>query len=89
MRPGLKPAFEGRVEVSSVLYRKGSLYLDLSEEAALEDPAALVLGLQALRRSLSAGLPGVGRIVLTIGGMEPYAEGLANDAQAAKKSKKN
>jgi hypothetical protein len=72
-----------------VLYRKGSLYLDLSEEAALEDPAALVLGLQALRRSLSAGLPGVGRIVLTIGGMEPYAEGLANDAQAAKKSKKN
>ncbi len=74
--PDLEPAFLPDVRVESTLYRKGRLFIDISEGAALADPASLKLGLEALRRSLGLALPAAARIALTIGGQEPYSEGL-------------
>lgn len=71
--PSLKPAFPPGVRVNSVLFRKGQLYLDLSEDAALAEPVSLKLGLAALERTLSYAFPTVRKVVLTIGGFEPYA----------------
>jgi hypothetical protein len=58
------------------MYRRGRLYVDLSPEAALEDPNSLKYGIAALERSLKTALPGMKRLSLTIGGKEPYAEGI-------------
>jgi hypothetical protein len=72
----LQPAFAPGVRVESILYRKGRLFVDISSEAALEEPKSLKNGLSAMERSLRAALPGLRRLVLTIGGTEPYAIGL-------------
>ncbi len=75
----LLPAFAPGIKVESVLYRKGRLFVDISPEAALtdpKDPEALKRGLAAMERSLRAALPGMRRLVLTIGGTEPYVVGL-------------
>jgi hypothetical protein len=87
--PSLRPAFPSGVRVASTLYRHGTIYVDLSEDAALADPADLKLGLRALEKSLRAGLPWARRITLTIGGMQPYLDGLPELLDAAKKNKKN
>lgn len=87
--PALVSAFPSGVRVESTILRRGSLYVDLSPDAALADPAKLKIGLASMERSLRAGLPGIGRIVITIGGIEPYKEGLPSASEAAKKSKKN
>ena len=87
--PSLASAFPVGVRVESTILRRGVLYLDLSQDAALADPARLKVGLASMEKSLRAGLPGIGRIVITIGGIEPYKDGLANPSGTAKKSKKN
>ena len=87
--PDLSAAFPVGVRVESTMLRRGALYLDLSQDAALADPARLRLGLSSMEKSLRAGLPGIGRIVITIGGIEPYKDGLADPDDTAKKSKKN
>lgn len=87
--PNLRPAFPSGIRVSSTIYRHGVLYLDLSPEAALIPRPELEKGLLALRRSLKASLPWTRRLVLTIGGMEPWLEGLEKPAQGPKKSEKN
>lgn len=87
--PSLASAFPAGVRVESTMLRRGVLYLDLSQDAALTEPARLRIGLAAMEKSLRAGLPGIGRIVITIGGFEPYKDGLANPDDTAKKSKKN
>jgi hypothetical protein len=69
-------AFAPGVRVESILYRKGRLFVDVSPDAALDDPKTLKNGLAAMERSLRAALPGLRRLVLTIGGTEPYVVGL-------------
>jgi hypothetical protein len=88
--PGLVPVFPQGVSLVTVIYRKGSLFLDLSESAALEGKQGLDTGLTALERSVKAALPGLRRIAITIGGREPYADGLekpvGNDVKSEKKN---
>lgn len=87
--PDLKPAFPPGIRVASSLFRHGVLYLDLSPEAALAGRADLEKGLAALRKSLGANLPWTRRVILTIGGMEPWKEGLLDPQAMPKKSEKN
>jgi hypothetical protein len=82
----LYPAFPQGVRLETVMYRRGRLYVDLSPEAALEDPNSLKYGIAALERSLKTALPGMKRLSLTIGGKEPYAEGI--EAEGGKDIKK-
>jgi hypothetical protein len=81
--------FEPGVQVQSVLYRKGRLFVDISKEAARE-PDTLKAGIAAMDRSLKAALPGIKRISLTIGGKEPYSIGLKAEGggKGAKKTGK-
>jgi len=72
----LSPAFAPGIRVESVLFRKGRLFVDISSNAALDEPKALKNGLAAMERSLRAALPGLRRLVVTIGGTEPYVVGL-------------
>jgi len=83
---GLDSPFPAGIRVESSIYRRRRLYIDLSPEAALAKPEELKKGLEAMRRSLSRGLPGLKDLVLTIGGREPYATGLeaGNDAKIQK-----
>jgi hypothetical protein len=86
--PGLSPVFPSGVRVESALCRKGVVYLDLSENAALAEPEALKLGLAALNRSLRAGLPLVHKVKITIGGVEPYAYAAPSANSASPTAKK-
>jgi hypothetical protein len=72
----LLPAFEPGIRVESAIYRKGQLFVDISQDAALALPASLKTGIAAMERSLRAALPGLKRLSLTIGGKEPYSVGL-------------
>ena len=73
----LSPDFAPGVRAESVLYRKGRLFVDISPDAALDEPKSpLKSGLAAMDRSLRAALPGLRRLVITIGGTEPYIVGL-------------
>lgn len=87
--PDLRPAFPPGIRVSATLYRHGILYLDLSPEAALAPRPELEKGLDALARSLRASLPWTRRLVLTIGGIEPWLEGLPGPSGGPKKIEKN
>ena len=73
----LSSAFESGVRVESVAFRQNTLFLDISQDAALAPPSALRSGIAAMDRSLRAALPGMKRLSLTIGGKEPYAVDLA------------
>jgi hypothetical protein len=75
----LDPAFAPGTRVQASLYRRGRLFLDISPEAAVEQPQALKIGITAMERSLQAALPGLKRLSLTIGGEEPYAVGLKTE----------
>ncbi|HOX33062.1 MAG TPA: GerMN domain-containing protein [Spirochaetales bacterium] len=86
--PSLHEAFPRGVRLETAIYRKGRLYIDLSEDAALAEPASLKLGLVALRRTVKAALPGLKSLTVTIGGREPYAEAL-EAGNGAKKQKNN
>ena len=72
----LSPAFSTGVRVETAMYRKGKLFIDMSPEAALDAPISLRRGIAAMERSLRAALPGMKRLSLTIGGKEPYVDGL-------------
>jgi len=72
----LVPDFAPGIRVESVLFRKGRLFVDISSEAALSDPKTLKNGLAPMERSLRAALPSLRRLVMTIGGTEPYVVGL-------------
>lgn len=80
--PGLLPAFPAGVRAESSLYRKGRLYLDLSEDAALAGRESLETGLAALERSLRAAAPLAKGIVITVGGRLPFADYPEADAGA-------
>ncbi|HET7839582.1 MAG TPA: GerMN domain-containing protein, partial [Rectinemataceae bacterium] len=84
----LAPAFPAGTRVEAVLYRKGRLYVDISPEAAISEPSPLKLGLEALRRSLAVAVPQAARIALTIGGIEPYAEGIDEEPGNTAKNRK-
>ncbi len=85
----LRPAFEPGVQVESVMYRKGRLFIDLSRTAAFQGPASLKAGLAAMERSVRAAVPGLRRLTVTIGGIEPYSVGLREEgARGAKKAGK-
>jgi len=74
----LAPAFAPGSRVESAILRKGRLFVDISADAALApDPSTLKKGIAAMDRSLRFALPGIKRISLTIGGLEPYAAGLS------------
>ncbi len=88
MTPGLHACFPPGVRVEKVLLRKGSLYLDLSEDAALAPRSELERALEALTRSLRAASPAVRRVVLTIGGRVPWGD-LPAVVPEAKSEKKN
>lgn len=93
----LSRAFTAGARVASVLYRKGHLYINLTPDAALpvtgagdlRGTASVKAGLSALKRSLRAALPGIGRITLAIGGYEAFVDGLAREPDEAKKSRKS
>jgi hypothetical protein len=74
----LRPDFASGTRVESILYRKGRLYVDISKNAALE-PDFLKNGITAMERSLRVSLPGISRLTMTIGGIEPYAVGLKDE----------
>ena len=75
----LSPAFSTGVRVESAIYRRGRLFIDISPDAALAAPNSVKNGLEAMKRSLRAALPGLKRISLTIGGKEPYTVSLEAD----------
>jgi hypothetical protein len=75
-------------QLESVLYRKGKLYVDISADAALSPPTSLKAGMTAMEKSLRAALPGIGRVAITIGGLEPYAAGLQVKGKGEKKAGK-
>ena len=81
----LEPAFPTGTRLLSAIYRKGVFFLDLSEDAV--DPEAgpdqVRLGMLAMERSLKAAMPGMKRLDLTIGGIEPFAEALKQAGNAA------
>jgi|GEM_PF-3137063 len=68
--PNLRMAFPTGVKLRSALCRGGTAYIDLSENAALAGSEQLKPGLEALRRSLRAGLPFIFNVRITIGGHE-------------------
>jgi hypothetical protein len=70
--PALEPDFPAGLGLRSVLYRKGRLFVDIAEGAALAEPESLKRGLEALSLSLRAALPGIKTLTITIGGEEPY-----------------
>ncbi len=65
----LRPLFAAGTRVESVLYRAGTIYIDLSPEASLSLDPPLSLGVKALSKTLTAGLPGQYRVLVTVGGM--------------------
>jgi hypothetical protein len=79
--PALAPGFSQGSRVESVIFRRSVLYVDISADAALDDPKSLRIGLQALRRSLEVAVPGA-RVAITIGGYEPYLDGLKGGSEA-------
>jgi hypothetical protein len=89
MGQGLRPAFAPGVQLRSVLLRKSVLYVDLSSEAALAGRADLATALPSLEKSLHFALPAARRVVITIGGQEPYREGLSDPLPGPKKAEKN
>jgi hypothetical protein len=86
--PSLRAAFPQGTRLESAIYRNRKLYVDLSEDAALAEPATLRTGLRALEKSLRVSLPWLKRLTLTIGGREPYADAIMA-GNGAKKQKNN
>jgi hypothetical protein len=74
LEPDHESAFPAGIRVESVLVRKRVAWIDLSEAAALVPKELLGLGLKGLEKSLRASLPLLSRVVVTIGGHEPWAE---------------
>ena len=83
--PALEPAFPTGTPLEAVIYRKGTLFVDLGEEAALLPEDRLKLAIRALDRSIHLGLHQPRRIVVTIGGNVPWDQGPVPRPQAPAK----
>ncbi len=68
-----------------ILYRRGRLYVDLSEDAAFALTPPLDLGLRAIRRTLKYNYPTLGSVIVTIGGLEPGVRGFGAVEETKKK----
>jgi hypothetical protein len=87
--PNFIPDFALGSKVETAMYRGGKLYVDLSDDAALAGRSSIELGLACLRKSLRTALPFAKRIIITIGGREPYADYPPKEAGNDVKNKKN
>lgn len=85
----LKPAFPNGIRVESLILRGTALFVDLSEGAALSDSADIEKGVSALEKSLRFSLPRLRRVVVTIGGQEPFKDALYGQSDSPKKAEKN
>jgi len=72
--PSLVPAFPAGSTLESLILRKGRLYVDLGEDAALVPEADLERGIAALRKTLGLGIHQARQVVVTIGGQELSSE---------------
>ena len=81
------PVLPKDTRVRETLYRKGRLYVDLSEEAVFARNPPLPLGLEAVRKTLRYNFPTLGGIILTINGREPETSAFQIGAEAKKKEK--
>lgn len=68
-----------------ILYRRGRLYVDLSEDAIFGREPSLDLGLRAIRRTLRYNFPTLGSFIVTVGGREPGVQHLGEDPEPKKK----
>jgi len=75
--PGLLPAFPAGTPLNAVLFRKGVLFVDIGPEAALLPEDDLKLAIRALQRTIGLGIHQARKVVITIGGLEPWRAGLS------------
>ncbi len=68
-----------------ILYRRGRLYVDLSEEAVFAENPSLETGLRAVRKTLRYNFPTLGTVVVTVDGREPGVLGLGTAEEPKKK----
>ncbi|NLJ44951.1 MAG: GerMN domain-containing protein [Treponema sp.] len=68
-----------------ILYRRGRLYVDFSEDAVLAREPPLDLGLRAVRKTLRYNFPTLGSILITVNGREPGVTGTAAAGDPKKK----
>ncbi|MEI6874040.1 MAG: GerMN domain-containing protein [Spirochaetota bacterium] len=87
--PSLSPALPSGSTLARVILRKGVLFVDLGEEAALTTRPELELAIKALRMTLTLSVHEAGRIVVTIGGQEPWLESISLLGTGQKSSEKN
>ena len=74
--------------VTETLYRRGRLYMDLSEDAVFAESPSLDLGLEAVRKTLRYNFPTLGNVIVTVGGREAGVQGLGS-SEAPKKNEIN
>ncbi len=63
------PLFAKGTRIETLMFRAGTIYIDLSPEAALSLDPPLSLGVKALKKTLASGLPGRHRVIVTVGGL--------------------
>lgn len=83
--PNLSPAFPIGTPLEGIMFRKGTLYIDLGEDAALLAEPQLRLAISALDRTIRLGIHQARRVVVTIGGIQPWTQGLVAAAATSKK----
>jgi len=81
------PALPAGTRVRETLYRKGRLYVDLSEDAVFAQTPPLAIGLEAIKRTLKYNFPALGSMILTIDGREPNISGSFTVEDSKKKQK--
>lgn len=69
----LSPVLPRGTRVKETLYRKGRLYVDLSEDAVFAQTPSLAEGISAVRKTVRYNFPTLGSVVVTIEGREPFA----------------
>jgi len=86
------PGYSRRIEalprgtrLREILYRRGRLYVDLSEDAIFAQTPPLEQGLRAIRKTLRYNFPTLGTVVVTVGGREPGVQGSAAVEETKKK----
>lgn len=82
------PALPRGTRLKEILYRRGRLYVDFSEDAVFAREPSLDLGLRAVRRTLRYNFPTLGSIIVTVGGREPGGQ-RTSAPEESKKSKNN
>jgi hypothetical protein len=86
----LAPVLPKGTQVETVMLREGTLFVDLAAEAALQGDLPLDIGrnLVLIKRSLMRNYPSLKKIVLTIGGYQPFDEGAAGFVENLQKKTK-